>query len=280
MTQGENKYLNNEEIEIKLLLEAIYLKYGYDFRGYSKNHIKRRIKKILTESGLDSISIIQHKILSDKIFFEKVFPSFSINVTEMFRDPSFFVALRKEVIPVLRTYPHIKIWHAGCSSGEEVYSMAIILKEEGLYNKTQIYATDINENVLKKAREGIYHIDLIKKYTLNYNKAEGTASFYDYYRANYDGAILDKSLRENIIFTEHNLVTDGAFGEMNLIICRNVLIYFIRDLQNRVIKLFSDSLCKGGFLCLGSKETLQFSEWVDMFDPFIESEKIYKGKLK
>ena len=272
--------LTNEDIEIELLLEAIYMKYGYDFRAYSRAHIKRRVLHRLSLSGLENISEMQHKVINDKVFFQQILPDFSINVTEMFRDPSFFATIRKEIIPILKTYPHIKIWHAGCSTGEEVYSMAILLKEEGILNRTQIYATDFNEKVVKKAKEGIYSAELIKQFTYNYQKAGGTGSFSDYYIANYDYALLEESLKERIIFAEHNLVNDGVFGEMHMIICRNVLIYFNRDLQNRVIRLFNDSLRNGGFLWLGPKESLNFSPHAESYEPIVETQRIFRKKFK
>ncbi len=271
--------MKNEDIEIQLLLESIYLKYGYDFSNYSKAHIKRRIRHRLSLSNLDNISQMQNHVLYDKSFFEKLLQDFSINVTELFRDPSFYKAIRKSVVPVLKTYPFLKVWHAGCSTGEEVYSMAILLKEEGLYDRSQIYATDFNEIVLKTAKEGIYSFEDIKENTTNYQKSGGLRSFSDYYIAKYDSVIFDQSLREKVIFADHNLVTDGVFGEMNLIICRNVLIYFNKNLQNRVIKLFFDSLCKGGILGLGSKESLRFSGYFKKFETYVENEKIYRKKF-
>lgn len=270
----------NERIEIKLLLEAICLKYGYDFRNYAKASIKRRILHRLQLSGLKTISEMQYKILSDKQFFEILLQDLSINVTEMFRDFSFYQALRKKVIPTLEAKPFMKVWHAGCATGEEVYSMAIVLKEEGMYEKTRIYATDFSEEVLKKAKEGIYPIDRMKAYTHNYKKAGGQASFADYYTARYDHAIMENSLKGNIVFADHNLATDGVFGEMDLILCRNVLIYFTRDLQDRVFKLFRDSLYPGGFLCLGSKESIRFSEYSDDFEDVVKKERIYRKKRK
>jgi chemotaxis protein methyltransferase CheR len=270
--------VEDEDIEIRLFLEAIYLKYGYDFRNYSNAHMKRRIQRRIADAGLKNISEMQHKVIYDKEFFKVLLSDFSINVTEMFRDPSFYKAFRKTVIPILKTYPFIRIWHAGCSSGEEVYSMAILLKEEGLYERSQIYATDFNNIVLQKAREGIYPIENIKEYTRNYQHAGGNTSFSEYYVANYDSVILDQSLKKKITFADHNLVTDGVFGEMHVIICRNVLIYFNRELQNNVIKLFSDSLSNGCFLCLGSKESIKFSSSSDNFENVIDSEKIYRKK--
>ncbi len=272
------KNKENEDIEISLLLEGIHLKYGHDFRNYSYSHIKRRIARRMSEGGFNSISEMQYKVLYNKEFFNILLSDFSINVTEMFRDPMFYKAFRKNVVPVLRTYPFIRIWHAGCSTGEEAYSMAIMLKEEGLYERAQIYATDFNNTVLQNAKEGIYPIENIKEYTYNYQQAAGNASFSDYYTARYDSVIFDQSLKKKITFANHNLVTDGVFGEMHVIVCRNVLIYFNRELQNNVIELFSDSLCNGGFLCLGSKESIKFSSSNESFEDFIGSEKIYRKR--
>ncbi|MBI5416333.1 protein-glutamate O-methyltransferase CheR [Candidatus Poribacteria bacterium] len=271
--------IDNENIEIQLLLEAIFLKYGYDFRDYSKASIKRRIQHRQAISGIKTVSEIQYKILNDTSFFETLLLDFSINVTEMFRDPSFFNALREVLIPYLKTFSHIKIWDAGCSTGEEVYSIAIILTEEGLYDKTKIYATDINRVVLDKAKEGIFPLEYLKKFTSNYIKSGGKEFFSDYYIADDKNVIIRNSLKKNIVFAEHNLSTDSVFNEMNLVICRNVLIYFNKKLQNRVFKLFSSSLCINGFLCLGPKETLQFSEAAKDFSEFIKEEKIYQKKV-
>ncbi|MBN1408565.1 MAG: protein-glutamate O-methyltransferase CheR [Calditrichaceae bacterium] len=268
--------MGHEEIEVRLLLEAIYLKYGYDFRNYAKASIKRRINQRMVLSKLDNISAMQHHLLSNRAFFELLLHDFSIQVTEMFRDPSFYLAIRKQVVPVLRTYPYIKIWHAGCASGEEVYSMAILLKEEGLLDKTLIYGTDINEVVLKKAKDGIYPVDKIKEFTQNYHKAGGTKSFSDYYTAKYNAVIMNKELKKNIIFAQHNLATDNDFGEMNLIMCRNVLIYFDDSLENRVFGLFNNSLVRQGFLCLGSKESMTYSDSYKNFEEFVPKEKIYR----
>jgi chemotaxis protein methyltransferase CheR len=250
----------NQEIELHLLIEAIYLKYGYDFRNYSKTHLKRRLLGRLSRSKCASVSEMIHQILYNADFFQQVVRDLSINVTAMFRDPAFFKAIREEVVPLLKTYPFIKVWHAGCSTGEEVYSMAILLKEEGLLERSIIYATDFNPIALKQASDGIYPLDKIKEYTENYFKANGKASFSDYFTVEYNSALINKSLKKNIVFSDHNLVTDGIFAEMNLIFCRNVLIYFNRDLQNKVFKMFYDSLIPGGLLCLGTKETLYYSE--------------------
>lgn len=272
------KTTENENIEIKLLLEAIYQKYGYDFRNYAKASLKRQILNRLSRSGLKSISEMQNKLLNDCSFLETLIVDFSIHVTEMFRDPPFYKALREKGISYLKTYPFIGIWHAGCSTGEEVYSMSILLEEEGLYERSQIYATDYNDILLKKAKTGIFPIHNLKKYTSNYQKAGGTESFSDYYTADSNYVVMDKSLKKKIVFANHNLVTDGVFREMNLILCRNVLIYFDKTLQNRVIRLFRDSLCHHGFLCLGSKESLRFTEYEDDFEEISGTEKIYQKK--
>lgn len=276
----EFKKLNNEDLEIRLLLEGIYLKYGYDFRDYSQAHMKRRILHRLSLSDLGSISEMQHRVISDRCFFDVLLNDFSINVTEMFRDPPFYSTFRREVIPVLKTYPRIRVWHAGCSSGEEVYSMAILLKEEGLYDRARIYATDFNRRVLDRARQAIYPIEEVKRYTQNYQQAGGLASFADYYIAGYNAVIFDKDLQEKVVFADHNLVTDSVFGEMHVIICRNVLIYFNRELQNKVLKLFYESLGEEGFLGIGIKESLRFAEVADKFTVISDKMKIYQRKME
>jgi chemotaxis protein methyltransferase CheR len=268
----------NENIELHCLLEAIFLKYGYDFRGYSNAHIKRRACQALCASGLDTFSALQHGILQDQELFDSLLLRLSINVTEMFRDPPFYLAVRQRVMPLLQSLPFVKIWHAGCASGEEVYSMAIVLKEAGVLERAQIYATDFNEIVVKTAREAIYPVERVREYTANYQRSGGTASFARYYSARYDSVILDQSLKERIVFADHNLVTDGSFGEMDMIVCRNVLIYFERELQNRVIGLFEHSLKRSGFLCIGSKESLRFSKWNDRFEEFDANQRIYRKK--
>lgn len=254
----EEEKINIQDIEINLFLEAVKEKYGYDFHRYSKAFIKRRLLSSIRRHNLESISHLQHRILYNPEFFKSILIDISLTVTEMFRDPKFFVAVREKVIPVLKTYPFIKIWHAGCSTGEEVYSMAILLKEEGLLDRSIIYATDFNKAVVSKASEAIYPVENIKKYSENYYKAQGKKDFSGYFLVKYGSALIDQSLKKNIVFSDHNLVTDGVFGEMNMIVCRNVLIYFNRDLQNRVLNLFTDSLMPGGLLCLGTKETMLF----------------------
>lgn len=278
MKQEEEKIYSTENIEIRLLLEGVFLKYGYDFRDYGKAHVKRRILHRLGLSDLKTISDLQAKVLHDKSFFQLLLHDLSINTTEMFRDPDFFKEIREQVVPILKTYPYFKAWHAGCSTGEEVYSMAIILSEEDLYNRAQLYATDFNHTALQKAKEAIYPAGNMKEYTRNYIKAGGKSSFAEYYNARYDSAIINKHLKKNIVFSDHNLVTDSVFGEMHMVMCRNTLIYFNKSLQDRAIKLFYDSLIPGGFLCLGSKESLTFSAHRDLFEPFNQKLKIFRKK--
>ena len=268
----------NEKIEIECLLEAMYKKYGYDFRDYSDASLKRRLKLELSKSKLPNFSAMQHRVLNSSSYFDSLLAELTINVTEMYRDPSFYKELRENVIPILKTYPRIKVWHAGCSTGEEVYSLAIMLKEENLLNKTTIYATDIDEEVLKKAKEGIYPKEKIKLYTSNYQKSGGKESFADYYTARLDLAIMQKDLKRNMVFSQHNLATDSVFGEVHLVVCRNVLIYFNRELQNRSIGLFKDSLVRKGVLALGSKETINFSKHAGDFKDHVVKEKIYQKR--
>jgi chemotaxis protein methyltransferase CheR len=276
MKNSDDEKNCNELIELKLLQDAIFMKYGYDFRNYRKSHFRRRIQHRMTLDGITSIAQIQHNVLYNVQFFSNLLKDLSINVTEMYRDPEFYVYLRNEILPRLKTYPFLKVWHAGCATGEEVYSMCILFKEEGLYEKTRFYATDFNQFVLHTAAEGIYPLEKVRMYTENYLKAGGKYPFSDYYHADSKLAIFDKSLTSNVVFSDHNLVTDGVFGEMNLIICRNVLIYFNQDLKNRVLRLFSDSLTQGGILCLGTKENVTDSNMTDTFETVERSLKIYK----
>ncbi len=268
--------MKTDDIELKLLLDAIHLKYGYDFNDYSRAHLKRRIRRRMNLDNIDRVADIQHRILHSHIFFETLLLDLSINVTEMFRDPSFYRSIREQVVPELKTYPFIKIWHAGCSTGEEIYSMAIVLQEEGILDRCQIYATDFNARALEKAKAGIYSMKHVQQHTQNYQKSGGQASFADYYTAQYDSVIMNESLKKKIVFADHNLVTDGVFGEINMIFCRNVLIYFNKELQTRVINLFLESLCPGGLLCLGSKESLRFTDTNQKFISLDEQEKIFR----
>jgi len=268
--------MENESIEIRLLLEAIYWKYGYDFRNYAEASLKRRLNHRLALSGLDNFCAMTHRVLYDKTFFETLILDLSINVTEMFRDQHFFKAIRQEIIPRLKSWPSRKVWVAGCSSGEEVYSLAIVFAEEDLYKKTRFYATDFNEVILEKARKGIYSAEQIQRYTLNYQQSGGRNSFSDYYTANYGSALMVESLKDNILFAAHNLVSDVSFNEMQFISCRNVLIYFDSTLQRRVLQVFYDSLALGGFLALGSKESLTHSEYRNKFEEVSALGKIYR----
>ncbi|KMM80551.1 CheR family methyltransferase [Pseudomonas deceptionensis] len=266
----------NTDIELRLLIEAIYLKYSYDFRDYAGASIKRRVNHALRQLDCKTISALQERILHDPTAFMQLLQYLTIPVSEMFRDPEHFLAIRQEVVPILKTYPSLKIWIAGCSTGEEVYSMAILLREEGLLDRTIIYATDINPRSLEKAKQGIFSLENIRAYTHNYQKSGGQRSFADYYTAAYDYAIFDKTLRENVTFADHSLATDSVFSETNLISCRNVLIYFNKSLQNRAFGLFHESLCHRGFLMLGSKETLDFSDYSKQFTPLLKQERIYR----
>lgn len=266
-----------EKLEIELLLEGIYRHYGFDFRTYSFSFLRRRIWNRVQNEGLKNISALQARVLHEPDIMEKLLGDFSINLTEMFRDPDFFLSFRLKVVPYLRELPLIRIWHAGCSTGEEVFSMAILLQEEGLYNKTMIYATDIHEKSLTKAKQAIFPLEKMQKYTKNYLASGGTGAFSEYYSVNNEkGVVFDPALSENIVFAHHNLAIDRSFNEFHVIICRNVLIYFNKELQNHVYNLFYQSLTRGGFLGLGSKEDMKYSGWDEYFETVDASEKIYK----
>jgi chemotaxis protein methyltransferase CheR len=263
-------------IELELVIHAIYRRYGYDFRDYARVSLERRMHHRMHLAGMESMLELLPRILYDSEFASSLMDDLSITVTEMFRDPAFYQALREHVIPILKSYPYVKIWHAGCATGEEVYSMAIILHEEGLLDRAQLYATDFNQRALDIAKQGIYRVEDIHKATLNYNKTRPKASFRDYYHAKYRSAILARFLRENITFAHHNLTTDAVFATMNVVICRNVMIYFNRELQDRVLCLLRDSLCRRGFLALGTKETLEFSAVAESFEPVTLRQRIYQ----
>ncbi|WP_461481295.1 CheR family methyltransferase [Porticoccus sp.] len=264
--------------EIDRLLSAVYEKYGYDFRAYSRAHVKRRLLHRLRLANLDNLGLLQQQVLQDAHFASQLLQDLSINVTEMFRDPEFYLAVRAKVIPLLKTWSYIKIWHAGCSTGEEVYSMAILLREEGLSDRVQIYATDFNPHALARAREGIFPADHMKTYARNYQSTGACASFADYYHAKYDSAIMDPALKRNILWAQHNLVTDSDFAEVQMVICRNVLIYFNRQLQNHVHGLFHRSLTNGGILCLGKKESLVLTDHRELYSEVDRQQKIYKKR--
>jgi len=265
-----------EQIEIELLLEGIYQHYGFDFRSYAYASIRRRLWKRIEAEGLTTISGLQDQVLHNPPMMEKLLLDLSINVTSMFRDPGFYRVFREQVIPTLRTYPFIRVWHAGCATGEEVYSMAILLEEESLYERSRIYATDINEVVLQKAKSGIFPLERMQEYTENYIAAGGKRAFSDYYTAKYGGALFSPGLTKNVVFSQHNLVTDRSFSEFNVILCRNVLIYFDKTLQSRVLTLFYDSLATFGILALGSKESLRFSPYEECYEQINGPEKIYR----
>ncbi len=265
-----------EAIEFDLLLLAIKKRHGHEFEHYAANSLKRRIKYHCEKLGYQHISQLMPNVLHDEEFFEDFLNTISVPVTEMFRDPDFFAILRQQIIPVLKTYPNIKIWHAGCATGEEVYSLAIILKEEGLYDKCKIYATDFNEKTLNQAKKGIFSMTKMKQYTENYYLAGGENSFADYYLAHKQNVQMVPSLSKNIIFAKHNLASDQVFGQFHLILCRNVLIYFGRDLQDRVFSLFNSSLSPLGFLCLGSHESIDYSGSKKHFVNVVESQRIYR----
>jgi len=268
----------NKQLELTLLLEAIYQKSGYDFRQYSRSHLNRRLDHVRKRCGMNSYCNVIHRLIYDNTFFTEVLSALSINVSEMFRDPFVYAAIRRTVIPYLKTFPHIKVWHAGCAAGQEVYSMAILLKEEGMLERTQLYGTDLNDGILESAQKAIYPTDTVREYTKNYQDSGGKASFSDYYISAYDSVSICNQIKENILFSRHNLVTDGVFGEMHMICCRNVLIYFSEALQNQVIRLFHESLRYGGFLCLGTKETLRFSDLEDCFEIVDEKASIYRKR--
>lgn len=268
----------SSEIELKLLIEAIYLKYSYDFRDYAGASQKRRVLHALRQLRCESISELQAKVLHDPDTFMELLQYLTIPTTEMFRDPDYFLALREQVVPFLKTYPSLKIWIAGCSTGEELYSMAILLKEEGLLERSIIYATDINPHSLEKAKKGIFSLERVRSYTANYQAAGGKQSFSDYYTAAYDAALFDRSLCENVSFADHSLATDSVFSETHLVCCRNVMIYFNHELQERALGLFHESLCHRGFLGLGSKESIDFSGHANAFEPLVKAQRIYRKR--
>jgi chemotaxis protein methyltransferase CheR len=267
-----------EDIEIRLLLEALYSRYHYDFRNYAMASLKRRLKRAREQLGFETISALQDRLLHDAAVLPRLLGYLTVQVSEMFRDPSYFRAIREKVVPHLKTYPSLKIWVAGCSGGEELYSLVILFREEGLEQKTLFYATDINQEALRQAEASFYSIDRIQLFTENHRKSGGKSSLSDYYSAAYGKASFDKSLRQQVVFSDHSLVTDAVFGEMHLISCRNVLIYFDRVLQDRALGLFSESLARKGFLGLGSKESLRFSDQAESFADFVREEKIYQRR--
>jgi chemotaxis protein methyltransferase CheR len=266
------------DIELRLLVDAIYLKYHYDFRGYASASLKRRVKTAMDRLECETASQLQDRILHDPQLFPTLLDSLTVQVSEMFRDPGYFRALRSEVVPLLRTYPSLKVWVAGCSTGEEAYSLAILLHEEGLLPRTLIYATDINPHALQKAEAGIYEVDRIAGFTENHRKSGGRTSLSDYYTAAYGRAVFDAALKRQIVYSDHSLATDSVFAEVHLVSCRNVLIYFNRELQDRAVGLFRDALCRRCFLGIGSKESLRFSTHADDFTDFVREQRIYQKR--
>ena len=265
-----------EEIELSLLLEGVFRQYGFDFREYAPASLRRRVWRRAHAEGLETLSALQDKLLHDPACMERLLLDLSINVTSMFRDPAFYVAFREKLVPLLRTYPFTRIWVAGCSTGEEVYSLAILLHEEELYDRTRIYATDINESVLERARSGVFPLEKMREYTQNYIRAGGKQAFSEYYVAKYDGAQFQRSLIDNVVFAQHNLVSDRSFNEFHTILCRNVMIYFDRTLQDRVHRLFYESLTHFGVLGLGAKESIHFSPFEDRYEELDAAERLYR----
>ena len=270
--------LQDFDIELQLLIDAIYLKYHYDFRGYAQASLRRRMRAALLRFNCSSLSQLQDRVLREPAMLTAMMDFLTVQVSDMFRDPAYYQALRRHVVPMLRTYPSLKIWIAGCSTGEEAYSMAILLREEGLLDRTLIYATDINGQALQKAEAGIYDLDRIAGFTENHRRSGGSSSLSDYYMAAYGRAVFDKSLRRNIVFSDHSLATDSVFAEVQLVSCRNVLIYFNRSLQDRAIGLFRDALCRKGFLGIGAKESLRFSDHSDDFVDVDREYRLYQKK--
>jgi chemotaxis protein methyltransferase CheR len=265
-----------EEIEMDLLLEAIHRAYHIDFRNYARSSLKRRLWRRAHQENVETLSALQERVLRDPMCMERLLRDLSVNVTSMFRDPSFYRAFRTKVVPMLKTYPFLRVWHAGCSTGEEVYSIAILLREEGLLDRTRIYATDVNASVIDQARAGVFPLAKMREYTKNYMDAGGSSSFSDYYVTAYEGARFQQSLMENTVFAEHNLASDASFNEFNVIMCRNVMIYFAKPLQDHVHDLFYKSLGMFGVLALGHKESLKFSRHEESYEVLDPLEKLYR----
>ena len=273
---GRRAELDLEAIEVELLLEGIFRLYGFDFRQYAPASLRRRLRRRMDGEKVETVSALQALILHDPRVMERLLLDLSINVTAMFRDPTFFLAFRTKIVPLLRTYPYSRIWVAGCSTGEEVYSLAILLAEEGLSERTRIYATDINHAVLEQARLGVFPLDKMREYTQNYIRAGGTRAFSEYYVARYEGAQFSRALVENVVWAQHNLASDAVFNEFNVITCRNVMIYFDKPLQEHVHRLFYDSLGMFGMLALGQKETIKFSPHETAYEELDGDERLYR----
>jgi chemotaxis protein methyltransferase CheR len=266
------------DIELQLLIEAIYLRYHYDFRGYAHASLKRRMVAALARFNCKTLSQLQDRVLHEPQTFPLLLDFLTVQVSEMFRDPRYFLSLREQVVPMLRTYPSLKVWVAGCSTGEEVYSLAILFKEEGLLERTILYATDINVQALEKAEAGVFDVDRIAGFTESHRRSGAKSSLSDYYTAAYGGAVFDKSLRKHVVFSDHSLATDSVFAEVQFVSCRNVLIYFERQLQDRAIGLFREALGRKGYLGIGAKESLRFSSHADAFDEVVREDRIYQKR--
>ena len=265
-----------EALEIELLLEAIFRRYGFDFREYAPASLRRRLRRRMDGERVGTVSALQERVLHDPVVMERLLLDLSVNVTAMFRDPSFFLAFRAKVVPLLRTYPFTRVWVAGCSTGEEVYSLEIVLAEEGLSERTRIYATDINQVVLDRARLGVFPLEKMQEYTQNYIRGGGKRAFSEYYLAKYEGALFSRSLVDNVVWAQHNLASDAVFNEFNVVSCRNVMIYFDKPLQEHVHSLFYESLAVFGVLALGQKESIRFSPHEAAFEELESDEKLYR----
>jgi len=267
-----------EDIELGLFLEAMYSQYHYDFRGYSKASLKRRLLLACERMGFPSLSALQGQLLHNDSMLPHLLSYLTVQVSDMFRDPGYFRAIREQVVPHLKTYPSLKVWVAGCSSGEELYSLAILFREEGLEEKTMFYATDINGAALAKAEAGVYDLQRIALFTKNHRLSGGTGSLSEYYNAAYGAASFDKTLRRRTVFSDHSLASDSVFAELHLVSCRNVLIYFDRPLQDRAVGLFKDALVRKGFLGIGARESLRFNAHIKAFSDFLPPERIYQKR--
>lgn len=265
-----------DDVELRLLVEAIYHVYHYDFRSYARASLRRRMGAAMAHFGCRSLSELQGRLLHEADVFTELLEYLTVQVSDLFRDPSYFRALREKVVPLLRTYPSLKVWIAGCSTGEEAYSMAILLREEGLLERSLIYATDINPNALRRAEAGVFDAAKVPDFTANHRRSGGHSSLSDYYSAAYGRVIFDKRLRRHIVFSDHSLATDSVFAEVQLVSCRNVLIYFDRELQSRALDLFYEALCRKGFLGIGLRESLRFSSHADSFAEFAREDRIYR----
>lgn len=265
-----------QDVEIELLLEGVFRVYGFDYRQYRRALIKRRLLELMRAEKLETISAFQNRILHDRACLNRLILGLSIHSTEMFRDPSFYLTFRRKVAPLLKTYPTVQMWIAGCSTGEEIYSLSILLQEEKLYDRSRIYATDISQAVLRKAREGIFPLSAMRNYTHNYQQAGGRRDFSDYYTAKYDNVIFSNSLRDHVVFSEHNLATDGSFNEFQVIFCRNVMIYFNRELQARVHNLLYESLSMFGVFGLGNRESLKLTPRANAYEHLNDKDRLYR----